>query len=101
MLTSVAFKSVVNQSLPRISYLTYMDKYLLASMIMLSAVCSWHAIVTTLLYDAAVADKVENIVLTVLGVIYLLFNVGFVIIIYLFPCKKRRTMSQKDKEHKV
>ncbi|KAK7501996.1 hypothetical protein BaRGS_00006748, partial [Batillaria attramentaria] len=100
MLTSVAFKSVVNQSLPRISYLTYMDKYLLASMIMLSAVCSWHAIVTTLLYDADLANKVESIVLTVLGVVYLLFNVGFVIIIYLFPCKKRRTMSQKDKEHK-
>ncbi|XP_076460166.1 cys-loop ligand-gated ion channel-like [Babylonia areolata] len=100
MLTSVAFKSVVNQSLPRISYLTYMDKYLLASMIMLSAVCSWHAIVTTLLYDPTIADRVETIVLTVLGVIYLLFNVGFVIIIYLFPCKKRRTMSQKDKEHK-
>ncbi|XP_076443972.1 cys-loop ligand-gated ion channel-like isoform X2 [Babylonia areolata] len=100
MLTSVAFKSVVNQSLPRISYLTYMDKYLLASMIMLSAVCSWHAIVTTLLYDPGLADQVETIVLIVLGVVYLLFNVGFIIIIYLFPCKKRRTMSQKDKEHK-
>ena len=60
------------------------DKYLLASMIMLSAVCSWHAIVTTLLYDRSMADKVETIVLTVLGVVYLLFNVGFVIIIYLF-----------------
>ena len=53
-------------------------------MIMLSAVCSWHAIVTTLLYDRSMADKVETIVLTVLGVVYLLFNVGFVIIIYLF-----------------
>ncbi|XP_070187244.1 cys-loop ligand-gated ion channel-like isoform X2 [Littorina saxatilis] len=100
MLTSVAFKSVVNQSLPRISYLTYMDKYLLASMIMLSAVCVWHAIVTTLLFDRSLADEVETIVLTVLGVVYLLFNVGFVIMIYLFPCKKRRTMCQKDREHK-
>lgn len=53
-------------------------------MIMLSAVCSWHAIVTTLLYEPALADKVETIVLTVLGVVYLVFNVGFVIMIYLF-----------------
>ena len=62
----------------------FQDKYLLASMIMLSAVCSWHAIVTTLLYDRSLADRVETIVLTVLGIVYLLFNVGFVIIIYLF-----------------
>lgn len=100
MLTSVAFKSVVNQSLPRISYLTYMDKYLLASMIMLSAVCAWHAVVTIIPSEAGMAHQVETIVLTALGVVYLLFNVGFVIMIYLFPCKKRRTMSQKDREHK-
>ncbi|KAL8592371.1 hypothetical protein ACOMHN_044307 [Nucella lapillus] len=94
MLTSVAFKSVVNQSLPRISYLTYMDKYLLASMIMLSAVCSWHAIVTTLLHDRPMADQVEMIVLIVLGVVYFLFNVGFVIIIYLFEMARKLLEAQ-------
>ncbi|PVD38998.1 hypothetical protein C0Q70_01623 [Pomacea canaliculata] len=100
MLTSVAFKSVVNQSLPRISYLTYMDKYLLASMIMMSGVCAWHAVVITILNDRGFADHVESIVLIVLGIVYVLFNVGFIIIIYLFPCKKRRTMAVRDREHK-
>ncbi|XP_005111291.2 cys-loop ligand-gated ion channel [Aplysia californica] len=99
VLTAVAFKSVVNQSLPRISYLTYMDKYLLASMIMLSAVCTWHAIVTTLTSNRDSADYIETIVLGCLGVVYLLYNIGFCIMIYLFPCKKRRIMSQKDREH--
>ncbi|KAL4217110.1 hypothetical protein ACF0H5_023565 [Mactra antiquata] len=100
VLTAVAFKSVVNSSLPRISYLTYMDKYLLVSMVMLSAVCTWHAIVTRLLYNRPYADRVENIVLTILSVLYIIYNIGFIVIIYLFPCKKRRIMSQKDREYK-
>lgn len=100
VLTAVAFKSVVNSSLPRISYLTYMDKYLLVSMVMLSAVCTWHAIVTRLNYNRPYADRVENIVLTILSILYIIYNIGFIVIIYLFPCKKRRVMSQKDREYK-
>ncbi|BFZ21949.1 hypothetical protein BsWGS_24988 [Bradybaena similaris] len=99
VLTAVAFKSVVNQSLPRISYLTYMDKYLLASMIMMSAICTWHGIVTTINTDKPSVDYIEHIVLGALGVIYLVYNVGFCIMIYLFPCRKRRIMAQKDREH--
>ncbi|CAG5120505.1 unnamed protein product, partial [Candidula unifasciata] len=99
VLTAVAFKSVVNQSLPRISYLTYMDKYLLTSMIMMSAICTWHGIVTTIKTDRPSLDYIEHIVLGALGVIYLVYNVGFCIMIYLFPCRKRRIMAQKDREH--
>ncbi|XP_048778751.1 cys-loop ligand-gated ion channel-like isoform X2 [Ostrea edulis] len=97
VLTAVAFKSVVNSSLPRISYLTYMDKYLLAAMIMLSAVCVWHALVTVV--QETIADRAETIVLIALGVIYVIYNVGFLIIIYLYPWKKRRTMAQKDRDY--
>nr|XP_022322508.1 uncharacterized protein LOC111123990 isoform X2 [Crassostrea virginica] len=97
VLTAVAFKSVVNSSLPRISYLTYMDKYLLAAMIMLSAVCVWHALVTVV--KETIADRAETIVLIVLGIIYVIYNVGFLIIIYLYPWKKRRTMAQKDRDY--
>uniref|UniRef100_A0A5K3EFU9 Neur_chan_LBD domain-containing protein n=1 Tax=Mesocestoides corti TaxID=53468 RepID=A0A5K3EFU9_MESCO len=45
-LTSVAFKFVINQSLPKISYLTFMDKYVLMSLAILCKVSVWHAIVT-------------------------------------------------------
>lgn len=45
-LTSVAFKFVINQSLPKISYLTFMDKYVLMSLGILCKVSVWHAIVT-------------------------------------------------------
>nr|WCB87282.2 GABAA Receptor rho subunit [Haliotis diversicolor] len=101
VLTAVAFKSVVNQSLPRISYLTYMDKYLLTSMVMLSTVCAWHGIVTTLLKDREHADKVEVIVLSVLVALYILYNAGFMLAIYVVPYKKRRIMAQKDREYKI
>lgn len=100
VLTAVAFKSVVNQSLPRISYLTYMDKYLLISMVMLSTVCAWHGLVTLLNHDKPNADRVEIIILSVLSIVYISYNVGFVVIIHMYPCHKRRTMQQKDKEYK-
>ncbi|KAH8850228.1 Cys-loop ligand-gated ion channel [Schistosoma japonicum] len=51
-LTSVAFKFVINQSLPKISYLTYMDKYVLMSLAILCVVSIWHAVVTLIPSDA-------------------------------------------------
>jgi hypothetical protein len=48
LLTTVTFKFVVNKSLPRISYLTYMDKYILAMMVLLNGVCVWHAVVSVI-----------------------------------------------------
>ncbi|CAH8444228.1 unnamed protein product [Dicrocoelium dendriticum] len=51
-LTSVAFKFVINQSLPKISYLTYMDKYVLMSLAILCVVSVWHAVVTLIPTDA-------------------------------------------------
>ena len=51
-------------------------------MIMLSAVCVWHALVTVV--KETIADRAETIVLIVLGIIYVIYNVGFLIIIYLY-----------------
>jgi uncharacterized protein YhhL (DUF1145 family) len=58
------------------------DKYLLAAMIMLASVCVWHAIVTTL--PQPYQDEVETYVLIILSVIYFIYNIGFLIVIYLF-----------------
>eukprot|EP00106_Octopus_bimaculoides_P012713 XP_014780155.1 PREDICTED: uncharacterized protein LOC106876210 [Octopus bimaculoides] len=78
-----------------------MDKYLLISMVMLSTVCAWHGLVTLLDHDKENADRVEIIILSVLSIVYISYNVGFVIIIHMYPCHKRRTMQQKDKEYKL
>ena len=51
-------------------------------MIMLASVCVWHAIVTAL--PQHVQDEVETYVLIILSVIYFIYNIGFLIVIYLF-----------------
>lgn len=62
----------------------FQDKYLLTSMVMLAVICAWHGVVSILDERAGNADKIEMIVLIVFGLIYILYNVGFVIVIYLF-----------------
>lgn len=56
LLTTVTFKFVVNKSLPRISYLTYMDKYILGTMFILCCVCVWHAVVGSIIYPRSIAS---------------------------------------------
>lgn len=50
ILTCVTFKFVVSKTLPKISYLTCVDKYILGSMIILIGICYWHAISGGLIY---------------------------------------------------
>lgn len=56
VLTGVAFKFVANQSIPKISYLTHLDRYILGSMIFLYLVCIWHGVVTLIEGRAAGAE---------------------------------------------
>ncbi|XP_064646694.1 cys-loop ligand-gated ion channel-like isoform X2 [Lineus longissimus] len=108
ILTSVAFKFIVNQSLPKISYLTYLDKYVLASMIMLAIICVWHCLVTVIDDNARslspenpeeFMQKVEKGMVGFLLSFYILYNVAFSIRIYFSACRRRRMMKQKDKEY--
>nr|CAX82639.1 putative Glra4a protein 175 [Schistosoma japonicum] len=56
ILTSVTFKYVITQSLPKISYLTYMDKYVLMSLFILCIISIWHAVVTLIGLDFDLPD---------------------------------------------
>lgn len=97
VLTTVAFKFVVNQSLPKISYLTYLDKYVLVAMILLTGVCAWHGITT--LFGNDPHGIVDLVALVVIAVLYIGFNIGFALRIYMQPGKKRRRMEFKEKEY--
>lgn len=100
LLTTITFKFVVSQTLPRISYLTYLDKYILTSMGILCAVCVWHAIVPCLKYNMKLAETVDRCAFVILGSIYFMFHVIFFLYIYFVALKKRWTYNQKDREHK-
>ncbi|KAL4216777.1 hypothetical protein ACF0H5_024500 [Mactra antiquata] len=45
-LTGVTFKMVSNQSLPKIPYLTHLDRFIIGSMVFNWIVCVWHAVIS-------------------------------------------------------
>ncbi|XP_064647158.1 gamma-aminobutyric acid receptor subunit gamma-3-like isoform X3 [Lineus longissimus] len=109
LLTSVTFKYVINQSLPKISYLTYMDKYVLMSLVILCIVCIWHAIVTlfigkmdgrTDIVTPTVA-KLERDVFISFAVMYIVCHIFFIFWLYFDACKRRRLMKTKDREFRT
>uniref|UniRef100_A0A1I8HD80 G_PROTEIN_RECEP_F3_4 domain-containing protein n=1 Tax=Macrostomum lignano TaxID=282301 RepID=A0A1I8HD80_9PLAT len=104
VLTLVAFKFVVNQCLPKISYLTYLDKYVISSLFILTLICLWHGLIVVidkiiLEQFGMVWDSLETYVIIGMAFSYVAYNVGFVIMIFCVACKRRRIMKQKDKEY--
>ncbi|KAK2172128.1 hypothetical protein NP493_990g00005 [Ridgeia piscesae] len=100
LLTSVTFKFVINQSLPKISYLTYMDKYVLLSLVILCVVCIWHAVVTLFVnYGSLFLARLERHVFVAFVVIYILCHAVFIFWLYFDACKRRRLMKHKDHEY--
>ncbi|ELU17488.1 hypothetical protein CAPTEDRAFT_228357 [Capitella teleta] len=100
LLTSITFKFVINQSLPKISYLTYMDKYVLLSLVILCMVCVWHAVVTVFVHHGInFLMTLERDVFIAFSVIYIGFHVVFIFWLYFDACKRRRLMKHKDKEY--
>eukprot|EP00918_Siedleckia_nematoides_P052393 GHVU01114497.1.p1 GENE.GHVU01114497.1~~GHVU01114497.1.p1 ORF type:complete len:481 (+),score=66.98 GHVU01114497.1:535-1977(+) len=100
LLTTITFKFVVSQTLPRISYLTYLDKYILTSMAILCTVCVWHSVVPLVEYNMELAKMIDRCALIILGTGYFLFHAVFFLYIYFVALKKRWTYNEKDREHK-
>jgi hypothetical protein len=101
LLTTITFKFVVSQTLPRISYLTYLDKYILTSMGILCGVCVWHAVIPLfVVHGIETAKTVDMWGLIVSGSTYFIFHVCFFLYIYFVALKKRWIYDQKDRDHR-
>lgn len=100
VLTAVAFKFVVNQSLPRISYLTYLDRYILATMIVLAVVAFWHGI-QVLVPKTYTYAGIDNIVLISIAGLVIIYNIQFVLRIFFVPYRRRRQMKHLEQEYIV
>lgn len=74
-LTGVTFKMVSTQSLPKIPYLTHLDRFIIGSMMFNWLVCVWHAILSQITESKqAKADKIAFFTLIgVIGFFHLLF----------------------------
>ncbi|ESN96441.1 hypothetical protein HELRODRAFT_189241 [Helobdella robusta] len=90
LLTTVSFKFVANQNLPSISYLTYLDRYILGLMGILTVICVWHAIVffiyTSTKCNQSLVGNLDNIAAGIFGSIYILFHLAF---IFTVACVKK------------
>ena len=100
LLTTITFKFVVSQNLPRIPYLTYLDKYILTSMCILCTVCVWHSTVPLLKYNEVLSKAADRCALIVLWTSYLLFHICFFAYIAFVAVNKRWMYGEKDKMHK-
>ncbi|ELU01543.1 hypothetical protein CAPTEDRAFT_224095 [Capitella teleta] len=80
MLSNIAFKLAVGNAMPRVSYFTYMDFYILITLVQMGLVLGWHAVVKQLCGDDdndSTALWADKIALMVLGAFYVLFNTVF------------------------
>jgi len=107
VLTTVAFKFVINQSLPRISYLTYLDRYVLATLFVLFLITLWHGFQRTFLEmiphedhrNHPTLERADWIACVILMFAYGVFNLQFFIRILVFPYRKRREMKKLEQEY--
>ncbi|XP_041370704.1 cys-loop ligand-gated ion channel-like [Gigantopelta aegis] len=100
-LTSVAFKLVIKSTLPTISYLTYLDIYMLGNLLFLalqSAECAmmcwlskWLPLSEVILWD--------NWTIGSLAILLIAFHLILGILVYNTALKKRRKMRQMDRDY--
>ncbi|CAH1796086.1 unnamed protein product [Owenia fusiformis] len=101
VLTAVTFKFVVNQSLPKIPYLTYLDRYVLTSMGFLCIISIWHSVLAFLHSDDNVVQTVDGYGLLAFGILYTLFQILYYLFVYVATLYKRQKMVRLDKKHKI
>ncbi|THD23607.1 hypothetical protein D915_005714 [Fasciola hepatica] len=98
LLTTVTFKFAASQNLPKISYLTYLDKVVLANFFMLVILTVWHTIARSLSASyPKLLDNEKYVVYTLLSS-YCLGAVIFGLTVYLDAGSRRRLMQRKDVE---
>ena len=98
LLSNITFKFTINQTLPRVSYLTLMDKYIIGTMAQICLVCVWHAVLSTINGDEVKALQYDRIVFGVLGGGYLVFNLVFLIMAQVIK-RKQKKYEDRDLQH--
>ena len=95
LLTSVAFKYNVQQYVPRVSYLTLIDKYILWSMIFQFLV-ALHNIISGFLRHSVLLSPFEWLSIVIAGSLFMLINAYFVYVSHKYNNDAKSRM-QEDK----
>lgn len=102
LLTTVTFKFTVNQSLPKISYLTYLDYYILASMVTICLICIWHGLIGSIVsttIEATTALWIDRWILIIFISIFVGGHIALVLFIIFGVLRGRRRDFQKETEY--
>ncbi|XP_028408100.1 uncharacterized protein LOC114530689 isoform X3 [Dendronephthya gigantea] len=97
LLTSVAFKFVVAQSLPNVSYLTYLDQYVISCMVIQCVI----AILNTIggKVSAENQDKFDTVSLCILGGIVVILHLIFTVLLTIKVRKINTFLNGVTKEY--
>ncbi|KAK2146857.1 hypothetical protein LSH36_581g00001 [Paralvinella palmiformis] len=102
LLSNITFKFNISQTLPKVSYLTLLDKYVIVQIAMMCLVCLWHTTVF-LVYDnhsQNLAVGCDRVGFGVLLGLYVLFQFTFFLnAVYLIK-KKGKLIQNRDKGEK-
>lgn len=97
LLSNITFKFTVSQTLPKVSYLTILDKYIIGSMVQLCVVCLWHAIVSQFIDDMELAQRADMWALGILGGCYVIFNLAFYIMGQCITRSRLKDYARRDR----
>ncbi|KAL4216646.1 hypothetical protein ACF0H5_024369 [Mactra antiquata] len=100
MLSAISFRFVANQNIPKVSYLTLLDRYLLTTLIFVAAVTFWHAVVSRFQYDTVLQHDVDFWAFVILAVGYFCFQVVFVLWMIIKKRRKVRQIQTREKKYK-
>ncbi|XP_075260129.1 uncharacterized protein LOC142351814 [Convolutriloba macropyga] len=96
LLVAVTFKLSVAGTLPPISYLTYLDKYILASMLYLCLLCVAFALITPWKDDPNHAPIIDRYLIKAMTLVLLLFHVVYGAKFLMHTNKRINEMKFKD-----
>lgn len=100
MLAGISFRFVTNQSIPKISYLTHLDRYVLVSMMFSGFITFWHAILSRFKYDTELQGDMDFYAFIVFAICYFFFQLIFILLILYQRQKKLNEIKRREKKYR-
>lgn len=99
LLTLFAFKIVLTNQLPTISYLTIIDKYQVLNIIYLTSICCWFAIIRSLPFDDLEKKRELDIIMLYMFIALLFFLNVFIVVLLLRSYAKIHRLKSEEREY--
>ncbi|XP_045184248.2 acetylcholine-gated ion channel acc-4-like [Mercenaria mercenaria] len=100
MLASISFRFVTNQSIPKISYLTHLDRYVLVSMMFSGFITLWHAVLSRFKYNANLQSKMDFYAFILFAIGYFFFQMLFILIMLYQRHMKLKNIKTREKKYR-